>query len=542
MAIKLPKGVYPTGSGPDDFECFGPPATVDAEFENVKIADMGCFKQDGTDSNKFYHGAVVKHRTTGEWFVYFEWGRTGKTPTFQFVQCSSEYEAQSEFSKQLHSKNDKRGEWASIAGLHTLRAKVGKDCYLVRPQAHRETGLPDARRIVSNEGANQPIKPIKPSVTQKRDPGSLTKKSSGKKKHPTVDSETERLLRAFRIGTVQYAKTSMSTGAIPTQSAIEECRQILDAAKNRVKVVGQFADQIHDGDLVQLTSILYSRVPKVKHVGAKEETWLLTDRNIFEWEQDLNAYESALYIQDVSSKGAEEIARNPLMDMNLKMEHLSSRDPVGEFIRGWAPKATRNKHGWLGDMKVSHVWRVERLGASSGFDKCVGSIVKDRPGLKERPICQPSKRHDLSVTDQKRYSAANVGMLFHGTRSVNVFGILKEGLRLPKNLVGVVITGAMFGGGLYWADDWKKSAGYCSMKNAAYGGGGQVQGRKSFMFIADVALGQAHVASGPKGYTEPPKGCHCVFGKADTSRVANNEWIVYKTNQNQLRYLVEFDA
>ena len=41
MATKLGKSAYPSNSGPNDFECFGPPATKDGEFDNVKICDMG---------------------------------------------------------------------------------------------------------------------------------------------------------------------------------------------------------------------------------------------------------------------------------------------------------------------------------------------------------------------------------------------------------------------------------------------------------------------------------------------------------------------
>ncbi len=57
MAAKLAKDTYPDQSSPGDFQCFGPPATRDGDFDTVKICDMGCFTQDGKDSNKYYHGA-----------------------------------------------------------------------------------------------------------------------------------------------------------------------------------------------------------------------------------------------------------------------------------------------------------------------------------------------------------------------------------------------------------------------------------------------------------------------------------------------------
>lgn len=93
MARKLGKSSYPTGHGPNDFQCFGPPALEDGNFDTCKIADMGSFSQDDKDSNKYYHAAVVKSKINGQWYTYFEWGRVGaKAPQFQMIECASEAE------------------------------------------------------------------------------------------------------------------------------------------------------------------------------------------------------------------------------------------------------------------------------------------------------------------------------------------------------------------------------------------------------------------------------------------------------------------
>ena len=62
------------------------------------------------------------------------------------------------------------------------------------------------------------------------------------------------------------------------------------------------------------------------------------------------------------------------------------------------------------------------------------------------------------------------------------------------------------------------------------------------MFACDVVLGSPFVAPKWGPYTEPPKGHHCVYGKAGESGVQNNEFIVYRPEQNRLRYLIEFSA
>ena len=204
MATKLSKDTYPEKSTPEDFQCFGPPATRDGEFENVKICDMGCFTQDGKDSNKYYHAAVVQHKRSKNWYAYFEWGRTGASrPSFQFVACGSEAEACQKFARQLHSKNDRRGEWTTVAGIRTLRARAGQDCYLVRPMATRSTGLPDARSIKINEGAK------KPPDKQPEEGGGKAKAKGKAKPAPKparqVDPHTLALMRDLAVATVALA-------------------------------------------------------------------------------------------------------------------------------------------------------------------------------------------------------------------------------------------------------------------------------------------------------------------------------------------------
>ena len=231
---KLPRDTYPGGTNASDFKCWGPPATVDGDFSTVRICDMGSFSQDGKDSNKFYHGAIVQDQNNN-WYAYFEWGRTGATSkSFQFVACESEASARSVFASQLHSKNDRRGEWVTIAGIKTLRAKKGKDCYLVRPMATRSTGLPDARRIKVNDGAKK-----------------IIKKSSGKSAPPSGDPQTRALLQDLTVATVAYTRGSMADSSLPTQVAIDEARSILGEAQGRVGKIKGFCRCASQGQATQ---------------------------------------------------------------------------------------------------------------------------------------------------------------------------------------------------------------------------------------------------------------------------------------------------
>jgi poly [ADP-ribose] polymerase len=93
----------------------------------------------------------------------------------------------------------------------------------------------------------------------------------------------------------------------------------------------------------------------------------------------------------------------------------------------------------------------------------------------------------------------------------------------------------MFGDGLYFSDQSTKALNYAT--NFWRGGGST---RRIFMFLADVAMGKAYTPSG-WGRDFPRKGYDSTFAKGGKSSVSNNEMIVYKTNQANLKYLIEFE-
>jgi predicted DNA-binding WGR domain protein len=551
MAKKLEKSKFPEGHGPNDFKCFGPAAMNDGEFEGCKIADMGSFSQDEKDSNKMYHAAVVQSKINGKWYIYFEWGRVGATsPQFQMAECRDEAEAQREFAAQCHEKNDKRGVWTTIAGVRTLTAKPGKDVYLVRQLATRSTGLPDAKTIKNTEGVKAKTVPNPPDDASNGD--KKAKKVSVKKQQQRVaDPHTTKLLKDLIGGTISYTRGSMADDSIPTQLSIDTARIFLTEAQKRLLIVGDnLDDQIADKELRTLSGELYKRIPKKKPVNAPDRTWILSKDNIVMWQSDLDAFESAL-----SSHLSQEINENvvdPFHGLPLHMEWVDPSTDLGKFLYFWWPKATANRHYHLKEMKIKNMWKVDRHGDADKIRSAQKEILKEigKSNLKERPLFQPSERFDVVDNDEREvFARTNTCLLFHGTRSINVKGILEKSLMMPKQLVGVSLNGAMFGPGIYWADDWKKSAGYTSLSNSLYASSsGGVAGRHAFMFAADVVVGQPFVAPRSHGYTAAPSGHHCVFGKGryhdgkSSSGVENNEWIIYKNTQNRLRYLVEFAA
>ena len=490
---KLAKDTAPSNHTFADFISFGPTAEKDGEFDNVMMADLGCFNQDGIDTNKMYFAAVLQSSKTNKWFSYFEWGKVGGYHQYQFLSCDSKDEAIKELHKQLHSKNDKRGEWYDHASLgRLLRAKKGKDCYLIRKQTSRNVYIDSAKNI-SNE-----VKKVAVAAS---------------KKTPNLHPECLSLLKDLQLGSVSYTRSSMISGDIPTQSAIDEARLILKEASSTTK----------DTELVELTRILYCRIPKIKYKG---DVTLSSD-NICAWANDLDAFESA-----IGNSSSDEIR----YDNFIPIEYVEKTEPLWLEIDKWINSATRNKHSYLpGKMNIRNIFRLNNDVQYNKFKSYRSNVIAENA---EKPLHQPA--YDKLKSDCNK---SNTATLFHGTRSVNTSGILKSGkLMLPKALSGVSINGSLYGSGNYFADDWKKSAGYCTINNSVWvGNSGKINNRHAFMFLAHTILGNIKVEMSPRGYNQPPVGFHSVMGKAGTN-VLNNEFVTYNEDANILQYLIEFSV
>lgn len=129
----------------------------------------------------------------------------------------------------------------------------------------------------------------------------------------------------------------------------------------------------------------------------------------------------------------------------------------------------------------------------------------------------------------------NVRHLFHGSRSANLIGILSSHLKLPNNLASDIHkTGAMFGGGIYFAHNATKSANYAFSQF----GGRKNKYDTAYLFVAEVAMGNVYKTEKPQSFSEAPQGYHSVMG-AKGSHLVNDEFIVYDPSQVKIRYLIE---
>ena len=149
------------------------------------------------------------------------------------------------------------------------------------------------------------------------------------------------------------------------------------------------------------------------------------------------------------------------------------------------------------------------------------------------------KRYDEFV---KENNIKDTKLLFHGSRNENWWSIINSGLVLkPTN---AVITGKMFGYGIYYAPKARKSLGYTSLSGSYWARGNSSSG---FMALMDVAYGKPYdVYSFDSKYydfnyeklQDACKGANCLHAH-EGSMLRNDEIIVYKEEQCTIRYLIE---
>jgi len=127
----------------------------------------------------------------------------------------------------------------------------------------------------------------------------------------------------------------------------------------------------------------------------------------------------------------------------------------------------------------------------------------------------------------------DIRQLWHGTKASNLLSIMRKGLIIPPASSNHC-TGRMYGNGVYFSSISTKALNYATN---FWGGGGTTD--RTFMFLADVAMGKYHLAGGGWG-SYPVSGCDSTWAKGGRSGVINDEMIVYRLDQCNLVYLVEF--
>lgn len=149
---------------------------------------------------------------------------------------------------------------------------------------------------------------------------------------------------------------------------------------------------------------------------------------------------------------------------------------------------------------------------------------------------QSAFHHHVDRADNK-----DTRLFWHGSRNENWLSILGGGLVLrPAN---AVITGKMFGYGLYFADKCRKSLNYSSLRGSYWSGGTQT---RAYLALYDVHIGQPLKLKKHRDWCYQlseeqlrKKGNYDSLFARGGADLINNEYIVYNEAQCTVRYLIE---
>lgn len=288
--------------------------------------------------------------------------------------------------------------------------------------------------------------------------------------------------------------------SVVTQKMVDSAQTVLDSLVNFDGTVDEFNTK-----LLELFTIIPRKMSNVNE-------YLVTKKSDFNdkitRESDiLNTMRSQVYIKEITEeteKSTQILNKGTILDaLGLEIEEVSN-DEINMI---------KNLMNESKD-KFKKAWRVTNKKTQKRFDDFV-----------------------------KKEKIKDTRLLFHGSRSENFWSIIQTGLVLrPTN---AVITGKMFGYGIYYSPHCQKSIGYTSLNGSYWAKGNN---NTAYMALFDVAYGIPYdVYSFDSKYyglnydelQSYKKGANCLHAHKDQGMLRNDEIVVYKEEQMTIKYLIE---
>ncbi len=283
-----------------------------------------------------------------------------------------------------------------------------------------------------------------------------------------------------------------------TQAMVDAAQEIINALANTNGSIDEF-----NANLLKLFAAIPRKMGNVNdHLAHQIEDF----SQIISKEQDLlDVMRGQIYVKPEiePTETVEKKQQTILEELGLCMEEVTN-DEVALI------KTLMNESA----DKFRNAWRVTNVKTQEKFDKFVSE-------------------NDIKDTR----------LLFHGSRSENFWSIMKTGLVLrPTN---AVITGKMWGFGIYFAPKCAKSIGYTSLSGSYWASGSD---KTAYMALFDVAYGtpydtyqfdSQYYSLDYNKLQQYKPGAHCVHAHAGTGMLRNDEIIVYKEEQMTIKYLIE---
>ncbi|KAL0065642.1 hypothetical protein AAF712_007283 [Marasmius tenuissimus] len=478
------------------------------------------------NKNKFYNLQLLHpiNQTTNI-ILFTHWGRVGENGQSQVKGPFAPAAAVAAFKAQFKQKAGVN--WEDRVGMV---AKKGKYTWLERDYDDEE----------ANEGSSKPK--------------SSKKEGKAKEARPIPDSALSPEVQDFcrlifdtgiinaTLSSLNYDANKLPLGKLAKSTitkgfeALKSLSEVID--NNDATLVQRYGTKAKACE--ELTNLYYSIIP---HSFGRNRPIIINNSELLKNELDLvntlTDMEIASELMQQIEEKEEQDPVNPLDAQfnSLDLTNMEALAPGGqEFktIEEYVRDSQGHTHSHIKG-RVQHVFRVERGAETEAWKK--GGFDK--------------------VEDGERM------LLWHGSRSTNFAGILKQGLRIAPPEAPV--NGYMFGKGVYFADIYSKSAGYCypwlsndtgvlllcevaakpfyELHDAQYNANENCKkaGKRATKGIGK-SQPQKWKDAGKALGVEELKGCHMPDGKpaqVDTpGYLQYNEYIVYDIAQIRVKYLL----
>ncbi|THH26583.1 hypothetical protein EUX98_g7607 [Antrodiella citrinella] len=483
----------------------------------------------GANANKFYVIQVVHPiGNDNSCTLFTRWGRVGENGQQQRKGPFSSSVAVAEFKKQFKAKTSTNWEQR-----HGMATKKGKYTWLERDFEEDEPDKADSNGGGSSGAASKEPENI-PDSALADEVQELCRIIFSTK---FIDAHLSSMnYDANKLPLGKLAKGTILNGfaALKTLSEV-----ISNPGSATATQMGGYRKAVED-----LTGRYYSIIP---HVFGRNRPTVIDSAVLLKRAalQELDLVD-ALGDMEIASKLISSSvltddsgkALNPI-DAHFKslrltnMEHLVKTSQEFKGLEAYARDTHGSTHSY--NVQLLNAYRVERQEETDAWNKAGFDGLKDGERL----------------------------LLWHGSRTTNFAGILKQGLRIAPPEAPV--TGYMFGKGVYFADIITKSAGYCyahlsngtgllllcevavkpfyELNNASYNA---AQDSRAAACRATKGVGRyrpgAWQDAGDTLENETLTGVHMPHGKLedgkDTTALMYNEYIVYDPAQIRVRYLL----
>ncbi|EIM92706.1 PARP-domain-containing protein [Stereum hirsutum FP-91666 SS1] len=483
----------------------------------------------GKNANKFYviqllhpignHSSII---------LITRWGRVGESGSQQVKGPFPPAAAVDEFKKQFKSKTSTAWE-----KRHGMTAKKGKYMWLERAFEDEENDEDEDSAEAGPSGSKPESKAVIPKSTLAQELQTVCRLIFNKS---LIDAHLSSMnYDANKLPLGKLAKSTILNGFSALKSLSEV---IADPAGAVATEYGSYAAACQE-----LTNTYYSIIP---HAFGRSRPTVISDMAILKKELELvdalgDMEVAQKLIQTATPKDKHGNPVNPLDAQFLSLQ-LSNMEPINadsqEFkaLNAYANDTHGVTHSHM-KINIQHAYRVERESETKAWHQGGHNKLED----------------------------GNRMLLWHGSRTTNFAGILRQGLRIAPPEAPV--SGYMFGKGVYFADMVSKSAGYChthlsdgtgllllcevaakpffEQENANYNADKDCKANNK---LCTLGLGQWRPEvwkdAGDALGNDALKGCVMPEGPAVQDPKHHslwyNEYIVYDTSQIRLRYMIMF--